>query len=106
MTARARGVSQIKTLAAIRGSGVHANERHVHQFQIASMELEKSRRLRERQAAMNRVSNIDARLIEIEALIQKHQAALGVAGVTNGPHDPPMPETKAGANEKRRTLRY
>lgn len=103
MGVRARGVSQIKTLAAVRGSGVHSNERHVHQFQIASLELEKSRRARERQAAMNRITTIDARLIEIDALIQKHQEALGV---TNGASDKPMPETKAAANEQRRTLRY
>lgn len=99
----ARGVSQIKTLAAVRGSGVHSNERHVHQFQIASLELEKSRRARERQAAMNRINNIDARLVEIDALIQKHQQALGV---TNGASGKPMLEPKAAANEKRRMLRY
>lgn len=103
MGVRARGVSQIKTLAAIRGGGVHSNERHVRQFQIGSLELEKSRHARGRQAAMNRITTIDARLIEIDALIQKHQQALGV---TNGASDKPMPETKAASNEKRRTLRY
>ena len=107
MGVRARGVSQIKTLSAVRGGGVHSNERHMHQFKIASLELEKSRRGRERQAVMNRIKNVEARLLEIDALIRQNQQALNV---TNGANDDPLPATKAGANAaangKRRTLRY
>ncbi len=103
MPVHARGVSQIKTLAAVRGSGVHSNERHVRQFQIASLELERSRRARERQAAMARIHNIDARVLEIDTLIQRHQESLGVSG---GAGDKVPCETKAAATEKRRMLRY
>ena len=106
MGIRAKGATEIKTIAAIRGSGVHSGERHVHQFQIAALELERSRRLQERKYAMTRVANIDARLAEVEALIRKHQEILGLAS-----QSPPVAgetglEAKAPKDEKRRTLRY
>ncbi|MBI4577989.1 MAG: hypothetical protein HY722_17135 [Planctomycetes bacterium] len=104
MTIRARGVSQIKTLAAVRGTGVHSNERHVQQFQIASLELEKTRRTRERQAGLNRIASIDARLIEIDASIQTHQEALGVS--RDGSDKPTTPEATLPEIKKRRALRY
>ncbi|WP_224249734.1 hypothetical protein [Hyalangium gracile] len=108
MGIRAKGATEIKTIAAIRGSGVHSGERHVHQFQIASLELERSRRMQERKAAMTRIANLDARLAEVEALIRKHQQVLGVtslaAGDESGRGAPA--EEKAQTNEKRRTLRY
>lgn len=97
MAIRGPGVAQIKTLGAIRGSGGHANERHVHQFQIAVLELERTRRTRERQAAMDRVQGLDTRLGEIEAAIRKHQEALGIPGARR--------EAPA-AGEPRHTLRY
>ena len=103
MAPRVPGVSQIKTIAALRGSGVHSGERHVHQFQIASLELEKSRRTREREATMKRVSTLDARLAEIEATIRKHQDALGIPGAVP---EGPAAQTRTAATEKRRTLRY
>jgi len=106
MGIQARGVAQIKTLSAIRGSGIHSNERHVHQFQIASLELEHSRRTRERQAAVNRINLLDTRLLEIDALIRKHQEALGVASTSDMPRHRPVLEKQPGANEKRRTIRY
>lgn len=104
MGVRARGVTEIKTLSAVRGSGVHSNERHVHQFQIASLELERSRRTRERLACMSRVEHIESRLIEIHELIQKHQDALSVTDENRCAGA--VPERRATANQKRRTLRY
>jgi uncharacterized membrane protein YccC len=106
MPIRAPGVSQIKTLAAVRGSGVHSNERHAHQFQLASLELEKTRRAHERQAAVNRIKVIDARLVEIDTSIQKHQVALATPD-TGGARPRPEPvAASAATGEKRRTLRY
>ena len=100
-----RGVTQIKTLAAVRGCGVHSNERHVHHFQVASLELEKARRTRERQAAVKRIKNLDARLAELDALIQKRQQALAI-GTTAAACDRPVKSAKQATSEKRRTLRY
>lgn len=105
MGVSARGVSEIKTLAAVRGCGVHSNQRHVHQFKIASLELERARRTREKEAVMNRSKTLDSRLLEIDALIRKHQEALATTSRDAG-CDKPMPETRAAANEQRRTLRY
>jgi hypothetical protein len=105
MPARGKGVANIRTLASVRGCGVHSNERHVHQFQIASLELERSRRLRERQCAMNRVNDIDARLREVDALMLKHQEALGISVDERG-CDKPQQEIRVAVSREKRILRY
>jgi len=106
MGGHARGVAQIKTLSAIRASGIHSNERHVHQFQIAALELERSRCGRERQAGLNRMKTLDDRLGEIELQIRKHQAALNATTPHDATCNRPTLKSQAAANEKRRTIRY
>ena len=106
MPVRVKGVSQTRTMAAVRGCGVHSNERHVHHFQMASLELERSRRTRERQAAVERIKTIDARLLEIDALIRKRLAALGMSGDDGRAAGGPAPEASAAPSQRRRTLRY
>lgn len=112
MGARLKGVSSLKTMSAVRGSGAHSNERHVHQFQIASLELERTRRVQEQEAALRRLKNLEVRVAEIDALIRKHQEALGAvvpAAPDAAPLTPdaaPASEPKAEPAEKRRTLRY
>lgn len=104
MAVRARGAFGIKTLSAVRGCGVHSNERHVYQFQLGALELERTRRLREKQAAIIRIVSLDGRLLEIEAAIRRHQEALGTtSGVGRAS---PVLKTRTGASERRRTLRY
>ena len=71
-----KGLQDIKTLAAVRGTGVHSNERHKLCFQIASLELERTRRRREQDAALERSAVIQARLDEIDALIRQHHETL------------------------------
>jgi hypothetical protein len=94
----------VKTLASVRGSGSYSNERHVHQFQLASFELDRSRRMVEKNAAAARIREINVRLVEIDNLIRRHQQALGLdesgagASPAGAPHEAPSP--------KRRTLRY
>lgn len=106
----AKGTQEIKTHSSILGSGAHSNERHVHQFQLASLELERTRRGREKKAALRRIADIDARLAEIDVLIRRHQEALGVTCGAGG--DAPaaeraVPQNNADtASEKRRVLRY
>lgn len=100
-------VQAIKTHSSIFGSGAHSNERHVHQFQLASLELERTRRGRERTAALRRIAEVDARLAEIDAIILKHQEALGL---TNGAHSTQIGTVARSASGavpgKRRILRY
>lgn len=79
----------------------------MHQFQLASLELERTRRGREKQAALRRIATIDARLAAIVELIRQHREALGLTG-----EDESSPERTAtqkngeAAPEKRRVLRY
>lgn len=110
MGIRTKGSREIKSHSSILGSGTHSNERHVHQFQLASLELERTRRTREKKAALQRIATIDLRLEEINELIRRHQDALGV---TTGERT--EPEKAAARNpgnpaeavpEKRRVLRY
>lgn len=102
-----RQVRERRTLSAVLGSGTHSNERHVHQFQLASLELECARRGREKQAALARIKAIDDRLAEVDRLIRKHQEALGLrrAGEPDGV-SPQAPASAGSPTEQRRVLRY
>lgn len=101
MPARTRGGAPLKGLSAVRGSGVHANDPHVHQFQLALLELERTRRTHERQAAQRRVRELDERLAEIDALVRTHRDAASAradSAVTD--------ERTTAVTHKRRTLKY
>ena len=107
MGVRAKGVQGIRTLASILGTGAHSNERHVHQFQLASLELERTRQARVRVVALHRIRDIDARLVEIDDLIRKHHGALGLKGDDEASQGHPAANNHGGAvPEKRRVLRY
>lgn len=101
MPIKVKGVSSLRTLGAIRGCG-SSNERHVFQFQIASLELERSRREKERDVAMNRIKAIDDRVMEIDSLIRKHLEALGTPSYLVSTRN----VASTAISEKRRTLRY
>lgn len=103
MGSRVRGAKDIKRLSSLRARGIHANDRHVHQFQIACLELERTRRIQERHAAAQRIDDVDARITEIDALIRQHHRVLGVHADSergSGAH-PASAEPPA-----RRVLRY
>jgi hypothetical protein len=108
MSVRARGAQDVKTHSSVFGSGSHSNERHVHQFQLAALELECTRRNREKQAALRRLAELDARLAEIEDLMLKRREALGL--VDGGPPDTERMKVRKGSAETpaepRRVLRY
>ncbi len=99
MTIRVKSVSGTRTLAAVRGSGVHSKDRHVKAFQIAALELERTRKLRELEGARARMGALMERLREVDATIRKHQADLGVVSV-EVVEEPPPP------SRKRQTIRY
>jgi hypothetical protein len=94
----------IKTLASIRGSGSNSGERHVHQFQLASLELDRSRRMNEKNSAAARIREIDVRLHEIDKEIRRHQQALDAGGA--GRASSPANASEPAAGPRRRTLRY
>ncbi len=98
MTIRAKSVAGTRTLSVVRGSGVHAKDRHVKAFQVASLELERTRRMREYQAARDRMAALTERLREVDALLAKFRRDLGAPG--DLPDDVPPPPGK------RQTIRY
>ena len=101
-----RRVREIKTHASIFKSGTHSDERHVHQFQLASLELERTRRSREKQAALRRLLEIEVRLDKIKGLIQQHQAVLGLSQDGTNRERPQAAERENPAPIKRRILHY
>lgn len=103
-----RGMRNIKTIETIRRGPARMDERHVRQFQLAALELERSVRTKEKIAATARIAKIDARLREIEAVLRTHYDALGLAVATQdhesdagGVEEAPPPD-----DEKRRIFRY
>jgi hypothetical protein len=99
MPIRVKSVSGTRTMAVVRGTGVHSKDRHVKAFQIAALELERTRKTRELQAAHARIGTLVGRLSEIDALIARHNAALGVAAIVPD-EERPIP------SRKRQTVRY
>jgi hypothetical protein len=71
-----RSVSSIKTHSG-RVSGTH--EAHRDYFQVGALELERSRRVKERDAANNRIATINARIAEIDSEKAKLLAAAAAA---------------------------
>lgn len=97
---------RLTTLASLTGRRVRQDvPKHVHHFQLASIELERSRRERERVAALERVAHIEERLAELEELLRQHQRALGIGKDDKDDGGPPAP-TRGTPSERRRTLRY
>lgn len=58
-----RTISDIKTHSG-RGSGDHQTYRDY--FQVGALELERWRRIREREAASSRIASIDSRIADID----------------------------------------
>jgi hypothetical protein len=110
MSARARGAQEIRTHSAVLNSSTHSNERHVLQFQLAALELERTRRNREKQAALRRIRDIDRMLLEIEEIMSRNQELLGFRGPVAGAPGERAPAAREEEGEaaalKRRVLRY
>jgi len=99
MPIRVKSVSGTRTLAAVRGSGVHSKDRHVKAFQIAALELERTRKMRELESARLRMGTLIERLREVDTLIRGYQAQLGIVALA-------VPEETVAPSRKRQTIRY
>ena len=121
MTRPARRSPKIKTIGQIGTGRTRTTERHVHQFKIASLELERTRRSKDLASALARVAEINKRLGEIEAEMERHRVAMpplpvlpqdtkmGTSNADNtARHEPARPNAAHGgaSSGKRRTLRY
>lgn len=122
---RPRTAATIKTVGQLAVGRAKGDARHVHQFRIACLELERTRRLKELAAATRALEGLRARLAEIDREITRHQDDMGPAPLTTPmttpPPTPPAPAPEAAprarseaapapgrkpAAAKRRTLRY
>jgi len=83
-------------------------ERHVVQFKIGCLELDRMRRLKEKSAALERIQRIDARIAEIDAEIRRHQLCLGYSRAPQAEPTPGGSETCAeeAGQMPRRRIRY
>lgn len=81
---RTKGCTQIKSLASLKKSGSQSGDRHVRHFQVASLEIERARRLKERQDAVDRLEANNRRLDEIDGLLRGHYQALGLVFFEEG----------------------
>jgi hypothetical protein len=123
VTRPTRRSPKIKTIGQIGTGRTRTTERHVHQFKIASLELERTRRSKDLANALARVAEISKRLGEIEAEMEQHRVAmpplaalpenrkvdvtLANTGTTARPDAARTNAAQAGASSsKRRTLRY
>jgi hypothetical protein len=64
---------------APRSAKPQGSGRYVQQFQLALLELERTRRHEERRAASRRVAELDARLADLETKIAERLGALGLS---------------------------
>ena len=81
---RYRDLPEIKSVAGTGGAATRPKERHVLQFKIGCLELERSRRMKERAGAIDRIRLVDRRILEIDSEIRKHHDDLGYAGTPPG----------------------
>lgn len=84
MSHTTRGSAQVKGLASLQKTGATSGARHVRHFQVASLEIERSRRARERKDMIERLRATEQRLDEIDDLLHGHYVALGLQEGADG----------------------
>ncbi|MFH1156629.1 MAG: hypothetical protein V1793_22730 [Pseudomonadota bacterium] len=80
-----RGLVNIRTHSATRGQVLEPYRAY---FRIGSLEMEKARRGKEKESAMNRVQAIDTRFREIEAEKSVLLEAIGAKATGDAPGNP------------------
>ena len=65
-------------------AGTPRRERHVVQFQLGVLELERTRREQERQTARHKLEQVEQRLRQIDDLIRERQRALDLESRRDG----------------------
>lgn len=106
MSGRTRGIGVIRTLAGAKRNGAQPKERHVAQFKIGCLELERSRRLKQKAVALDLVRGIDERVTGIEAEIRRLHEALGYEGSPPADREGSTAGGEPETAQPRRTIRY
>lgn len=99
---------RLRTLSQLAPGRARKIDRHIHQFQIACLELERTRRTNELATAMARVDGLNQRIVEIEAEIEQRQREMTpLPPAPSSPVQAPPPTRHVAASrDTRQTLRY
>ncbi|RJQ64288.1 MAG: hypothetical protein C4530_02180 [Desulfobacteraceae bacterium] len=92
-----RGLANIRTHSATRDQ---VSESYKAFLRIGALEMEKARRGKEKESALNRVQNIDARFREIEAEKSELLAAIGIPSTGDACGNPANGPKRAPARNK------
>ena len=92
-----RGLANIRTRS---GSRDQVSEPYKAFLRIGSLEMEKARRGKEKESALNRVQNIDARFQEIEAEKSELLAAIDLTSADDAHANPANGSKRAPAHNK------
>ena len=97
----------MRSLAGVSAAVSRPKERHVLQFKIGCLELERSRRQKEKDVALERIRGIDSRIAAIAAEILGHHEVLGYGGLPPASRDAGgFDDRGPGSSAPRRTIRY
>lgn len=83
MTARKKNIRGLQDLRTLSGNVDMVHEPYRAYMRISCLEMEKARRGKERESAMHRVKNIDARFKEIDAERDRLLQQLGERNCAN-----------------------
>lgn len=100
-TTKRRTMRDLKTQAGMGGTAAKPTSRHAVALQLAMLEIERSRREKESEAAEKHANGVKARLCEIDAECRRLKAQLGES-LPDGPKEPQGATTK----ESKRKLRF
>ena len=92
-----RGLANIRTRSGTRDQ---VSEPYKVFLRIGSLEMEKARRGKEKESAMNRVQNIDTRFQEIEAEKSELLEAIGITATGDACSNPANGPKRAPAQNK------
>jgi len=92
-----RGLANIRTRSGTRDQ---VSEPYKAFLRIGSLEMEKARRGKEKESALNRVQNIDARFREIEAEKSELLEAIGITATGDACGNPADGPKRAPAQNK------
>jgi hypothetical protein len=98
-----RGLQDIRTLSGRVDRTIVPYKEYM---KISCLEMERSRRRKERKSAMQRVKNIDIRIREIEAEKTALLQALNGQDSGDAPSDSPSGETEPGPNGSRGVIKH
>ena len=107
LSMRRKGMDTLRTLSGVLSASRGASERHLQHFKIGCLEMERSRRIKERNAFSRRLVEIDSRLRALEEDIRRRKWCLEEMRDEAGRNANEAAADRARPRENRRfVLRY